>query len=200
MTPEELYKSHEKYIEPTLQMLFGDIGFFASKYNVEPEDIIQMARIGLWKASEKYDNTKSSFKTYAIYCIKWSVLKELRYITTDIYSKKEEDKLKYSNKVNLVSCDMKISDDNEESSLYDIIPNNDTSCMVMENAIDNVRHDKLMSLIRKILSESDYEVVKWLDKGYKPIEIAKIMGVNRQRISQRMQRIRKQLNEVGVGV
>jgi RNA polymerase sigma factor (sigma-70 family) len=194
MTPEELYNSHEKYIESTLQMLFGDLSYFAQKYKVEVDDIIQMARIGLWEASIKFDSTKSNFKTYAINHIRWTVLKELRYVTQDIYSKRESERLKNDNRVPLKSFDKKLkSDDDEKATLYDLIDNKDIVCDVEGMVIVN-------DLINSIKDETNKKVARLLFKGHKAIDIAPMLGVTRKRISQRVQQIRKELKENGVAI
>ena len=42
------------------------------------EEIIQMGRIGLWKASKTWDENKCKFSTYATNCIRNEICREFR--------------------------------------------------------------------------------------------------------------------------
>ena len=50
---------------------------FNPKNEDELEEYIQLGRIGLWKAMQKYDGTRAKFSTYAWRPIRWEILRYL---------------------------------------------------------------------------------------------------------------------------
>lgn len=71
MTSEEMYSENQKLVYKAMSVYFptyaGD------------EDYLQIARMGLWKACQKYKSDKGvCFSTFAIICIRNEVFMELR--------------------------------------------------------------------------------------------------------------------------
>ena len=72
MTPEELYFKNEKLVYHVLHKKFPMSCF--------DDDFQQIARLGLWNACLRYDETKGAFSTYAVPCIANEIKMELRKI------------------------------------------------------------------------------------------------------------------------
>ena len=70
MTPEELYFKNEALVYHVLNKKFP-----MSRFD---DDFQQIARLGLWKACLRYDETKSKFSTYAVPAIENEIKMELR--------------------------------------------------------------------------------------------------------------------------
>ena len=70
MTPEELYLKNEALVCHVLNKKFP--------MNRFDDDFQQIARLGLWKACLRYDETKSKFSTYAVPAIENEIKMELR--------------------------------------------------------------------------------------------------------------------------
>ena len=70
MTPEELYFENEALVYHVLHKKFP-----MSRFD---DDFQQIARLGLWKACLRYDETKGRFSTYAVPAIENEIKMELR--------------------------------------------------------------------------------------------------------------------------
>ena len=70
MTPEELYFENEALVYHVLHKKFPMSCF--------DDDFQQIARLGLWKACLRYDETKGKFSTYAVPAIENEIKMELR--------------------------------------------------------------------------------------------------------------------------
>ena len=70
MTPEELYFKNETLVYYVLHKKFPMNSF--------DDDFQQIARLGLWKACLRYDETKGKFSTYAVPAIENEIKMELR--------------------------------------------------------------------------------------------------------------------------
>ena len=70
MTPEELYFKNEALVYHVLHKKFP-----MSRFD---DDFQQIARLGLWKACLRYDETKGKFSTYAVPAIENEIKMELR--------------------------------------------------------------------------------------------------------------------------
>ena len=70
MTPEELYFKNEPLVYYVLNKKFP--------MNRLDDDFQQIARLGLWKACLRYDETKGKFSTYAVPAIENEIKMELR--------------------------------------------------------------------------------------------------------------------------
>lgn len=94
MTPEELYFKNEALVYHVLHKKFPMSCF--------DDDFQQIARLGLWKACLRYDETKGKFSTYAVPCIANQIKMELR---------------KMSKRPQEVSLEAMISTSNDDSNL-----------------------------------------------------------------------------------
>lgn len=69
MTVEDRLEQNEKLVHFTLHRSFPEVA--------DDEDFQQIGRIALWNACRTYDSRHGEFSTYAVVCIKRTVLKEL---------------------------------------------------------------------------------------------------------------------------
>ena len=74
MTPEELYFKNEPLVYYVLNKKFP--------MNRLDDDFKQIARLGLWKACLRYDETKGKFSTYAVPAIENEIKRELRKMSS----------------------------------------------------------------------------------------------------------------------
>lgn len=191
MNFEEIYEEYKHLVPITIERTYGDINYLADKYKIEPQDIIQMGNIGLWNAYKNYNKNKSKFQSYAINQIKWTISVELKRILQEVYLKDNSIKMNEENIVEVDSFNKNINKNDETYTYEDIMKNEDILCDVEGIAIVN-------KMIDSLSNETDKTVAQLLFEGHKAIDIAPILGVNRKRISQRIQRIRKELKEHGV--
>ena len=118
------------------------------KYQIDSDELRQLCLIGLWKAQEKFDDTKgTSFTTYTYNQIEYSIKNRLREV-------KEADK-------NCISLQLLASQDDDTTTLQDILQD-------PVNIADTVE-DNLMMLfykneIRCKLNEDEAEAV--IDKAF----------------------------------
>ncbi len=67
----------KQLIEDNMNLVYGLIHKEYSTYKSD-EDIVQCGMVGLCKAAEQWDESKSSFSTYATHCIRNEIRQELR--------------------------------------------------------------------------------------------------------------------------
>lgn len=85
MTTDELLTEKEYIIRRVLHIHFR-VHHICEKYRIEMDDLMQVGRIGLWEASEKFRPKENglSFDTYAHRIINYKLLEYLRYLRRPI--------------------------------------------------------------------------------------------------------------------
>lgn len=140
----------------------------------ELDDLISIGTVGLIKAVMTYDPEKGSrLATYAVRCIDNELLMMLR------------SRKKWNREISLYEP---IGTDKEgnEIHLMDIVESNDTD--LMDTCIQNERIEKLYSLLGKILTPQECEVLKYRYGLYGEKEltqrvIGKRLGISRSYVS-----------------
>lgn len=169
---EELYIQNENLVY-----------FIISKYYPDylgDEDLAQECKIGLWRAVTSYDETKSTFSTFASKCIINAILQYFR---------------KNKNKIKTVSLDQPASNsDDVDVTLQDLVVDDSS-----EYRIDSVVHKHLIAEIRDRLSAADSAMLVpvfdlWL-AGCTCTQIGDRMGISKQRASQLQTKIRRELHK-----
>lgn len=146
----------------------------------DTDDIVIEGMLGLNKAIDTFDDSKSSFITYTSTCIKNSIL----------------DAIKSANKKTIVPADKCVSilqpiNSEEGSSLWvDIITNGESP---ETNAIHNEDYQNLLTLIRKTFSKEENEILDLFIDGYSYVEIAEKTNVKRKKVDNTIQKIRNKL-------
>lgn len=171
---QQLYDEHEHLIHATIKRRF-DKKSFLERHGILKDDLVQHGRMGLIKACKEYDSTsKSTFKTFAINNIFWSIASEC---------KKESltrDNLWTFKSINRVSFDAQHGEeDDNQLSIHDVIGYEDFN---YNKAEDN----ELMKKLSEHLSPELMEIVKMRMNSYTFEEIANYLGVTCQAIQQRL--------------
>ena len=151
----------------------------------DKEDIVQEGMIGLYKATQSYDESKgTSFKTFADLCIN-------RQIITAI---KSANRKKAQVLNNAVSLDKPVGDDEDSVSLGEsLTAGTDTDPETI--AVLNEMTELLLAPEAKVLSKSEREVLELLIQGEDYQSIAKIIGKTPKQIDNTIQRIRVKLKK-----
>ena len=138
------------------------------------EDLISIGTIGLIKAINTFQYGKNTqFSTYAARCIENEILMLLRV------------NKKHSAVMSLNECLGKDKEGNE-ICVMDIVQNE--GCDVIESVENNILTEKLLEIIKNVLSDREYEII-CLRYGigsrpaYTQREIAKMLGISRSYIS-----------------
>ena len=158
MTPEELYFENEALVYHVLHKKFP-----MSRFD---DDFQQIARLGLWKACLRYDETKGKFSTYAVPAIENEIKMELR---------------KKSRKPIEISLDDLIrdtSDDTDGLTIFGI-------CMGDQDVgfVDTIWADKE-------LTERQKRILNLLYKGMVQDDVAREIGISQTMVSREVAKIR----------
>ena len=154
MTPEELYFENEALVYHVLHKKFP-----MSRFD---DDFQQIARLGLWKACLRYDETKGKFSTYAVPAIENEIKMELR---------------KMSRKPIETSLDALIMD-TDELTIFGI-------CMGEQDVgfIDTIWVDKE-------LTDRQKRILSLLYDGMVQADIAREVGISQTMVSREVSKIR----------
>lgn len=151
----------------------------------ELEDIVQEGMIGLYKAIKNFSkDKKTTFKTFAITCIKHQIQSAIKTANT-----KKNSPL--ANSVSLQSFSEK-DDDSDDflpvNLIFQVPPD--------ERVIDRENYESLIEIIKKALSKKEYEVLKYYLSGYSYKEISKILDINEKSIDNSLSRIKTKLKSL----
>ena len=177
---QELYDTHEYLIGTTINTKYNNPKFL-NQHILVKDDLYQHGRLGLHKACQDYDQTKkSSFKSFAIDNINWSIM---RYCRQESLSR--EHSLTYET-IKRISFDKTIiNDDNEPSTMYDTYESPESTKGYYEIEFS----ERLKDL--STISERISQIVELKLEGYNNTEIARMLGTTPQNISTQL-RNRKQ--------
>lgn len=158
MTPEELYFENEALVYHILNKKFP-----MSRFD---DDFQQIARLGLWKACLRYDETKSKFYTYAVPAIENEIKMELR---------------KMSRKPIEISLDDFVKDTSDDSDRLTI----SGICMGEQDVefIDTTWVDKELTNRQK-------RILSLLYEGMVQADIAREIGISQTTVSKEVAKIR----------
>lgn len=140
----------------------------------EADDLISVGSIGLIKAINTFKYGKNTqFSTYAARCIENEILMLLRV------NKKHQQ---------VVSLNESLGKDKDgnEICVVDVLPDSEEN--VLETVENNILSEKLLSIIKKVLSEREYKIVCMRygigsTPAYTQREIAKKLNISRSYIS-----------------
>ena len=154
------------------------LSFNAQKYyliGAEQEDLLQEGILGLLKAIKFYDETKSSFSSFAFLCIRREMISAIRKANTQKNSVLNEA---------LTTSSM--IEDSSDVDNYISSENNPEEAYLLKEEIKEFKN-----FSDKNFSKFEKEVLKYLIRGYSYREIAKILSKNLKSIDNTIQRIRK---------
>lgn len=158
MTPEELYFENEALVYHVLNKKFP-----MSRFD---DDFQQIARLGLWKACLRYDETKGKFSTYAVPAIENEIKMELR---------------KMSRKPIEVSLEALVKDTDENSERLTI-----SGILIGEQDVGFV--DTIW--VDKEFTDRQKRILSLLYDGMVQADIAKEIGISQATISREVTKIR----------
>ena len=158
MTPEELYFENEALVYHVLHKKFP-----MSRFD---DDFQQIARLSLWRACLRYDETKGKFSTYAVTAIENEIKRELS---------------KMSRKPRVISLDALIKDASDDTDGLTI----SGICMGEKDIgfVDTIWVDKE-------LTDRQKRILGLLYDGMVQTEIAKEIGISQTMISREVTKIR----------
>lgn len=179
LTENEMFLSHRKLVKTTISRKFPNNQAFCKAHMIELDDLVQLGNMGLLNAIRTFDKDgKSTFISYAINCISWSISTNSKVIS-----------LRNSNTqtvelVDIVSVEMNVSED-EETIILDTIEAKENTSDVAE---DNVLIQKVNEFLKADVDcneELRYIIISRME-GKTMTEIAKTFGKHRNIIGQRL--------------
>lgn len=179
MTKEE----RNKLIEDNLNLVYHVAHKYFDYELCDKEDFISEGYIGLIKAANKYDKAKQiRFSTFACKCIYYHLCSYL-FVQNHYCRKANND---------AVSLETKTFDDNEKTTLKDLI--------ISEEDYSVANANDILSLIDKLnIKDAKYIIIKKVE-GYSYTEIGKFLGVSRHIIYHRLKSLRKKLIELDINI
>lgn len=198
MNSEELYEQWEYLAENTIQKMFTNPSNFAKSVNLEYQDLIQFARLGLWKGCNTYTTEKqtSKFRSFAIRNIRWKVYELVRKYGMNYLVRKNKGYVD-ENRVSIVSMNSKpYKDADDDISYDDIISCDNINTFSKNDAVESqVISDLETSAMYNILTDKEKELVLMKMNEYLSYEeIGQRFGVTKQCIGMRFKKIQKKIN------
>lgn len=159
--------TRQQLIEDNMVLVYFVVRKYYPWY-INDEDIIQVGMLALCKAADSWDAERSSFSSYAVWRIR-------SYISHEIKVRLR--------RVPTVSLDAIVSN-SEDSSLLDF--------QMGASDVDYID----TSALYKVLSRPQREVFDRLQAGMTQAEIARDMGISRERVGQHTRKIRHKWNKI----
>lgn len=157
-------KQQEQFFEENMNLVYYTIRRYYSKH-INDDDIIQEGMIGLYRAVMDYDPEKGQFSTHAVHKIRGAISQAIKIITR---------------RAPTVSLDgMR---DNYEDGEY-------TLDQFIVGSPDEGYTD--WTPLMKKLTDQEKVVLNGLIEGNTQSDMARVMGVSRQRVEQIMRKIKK---------
>ena len=160
------------------------LSFNAQKYYLVGAE--QEGILGLLKAIKFYDETKSSFSSFAFLCIRREMISAIRKANTQKHMVLNE-----ALKTNAILEDSAYFDDEEHNiNNYKSPEGNPEEVYLLKEEIEEFK-----KFSENNFSRFEKEVLTYLIRGYSYREIAKILSKNLKSIDNTIQRIRKKSEE-----
>ncbi len=189
-TDEELLASKEEGYETEILERYKELVVkIARSYYIvggDIEDTVQEGMMGLYKAIRNYSPEKnSSFKTFAIMCIK-------HQIQTAIKKANTKKNAPLSSSVSLQSFA-------DGDSAEEYLP---MGLILQDSPVDKVinkeNYHNLILNIKQILSKREYKVLTYYLQGYSYKEIAEILNLTNKSIDNSLTRIKNKLKDLNI--
>lgn len=185
------YNKSQKAFTEILKYFQTDLNKIANKFFIngsDTEDVIQEARIGLWKAVLDWDaNAGMSFRNFALsLCCQRNVLTA---IMTANRKKNQilNDSISYDVPINTI-------DENAEQSLADFME--DVNSDLLYNMIKKEEFDYFNNELYKKLTKLEWDIYHYYKKNYSYEEIAILLNIKTKAVDNALVRIRKKALEV----
>lgn len=191
LTDEELIeniKNGDEKAESELFERYKDLvtkisrGYFIVGGDIE--DLIQEGMIGLYKAIKKYkDHKDTSFKTFAIICIKHQIQTAVKKANTN-KNKPLSSAISFNS-----FQEPNNSTDNNEYLPVELILESSPDMKV----IDKENYQNLKKQIKSILTKMEYSVLKYYLMGFSYKEISNALNISLKSIDNSLSRIKNKL-------
>lgn len=164
------------------------LDFNAQKYYLlggEQEDLVQEGVLGLLKAIKYYDETKSSFSSFANLCIRREMITAIKRANSQknmilneaVKNNKKIEKLEYE-------------EESYELDNYESLEATPEEAVLLKEKIEEFKKFSVNNF-----SKFEKEVLNYLLRGYSYREIAQILTKDLKSIDNTIQRIRKKWKE-----
>lgn len=155
--------NQQKLIEENINLVYFLIGKYYPNFTSD-EDIVQCGMVGLCRAAQSWDESRSLFSTYASKCILYEIYAEFR--------RRKRHK-------NVLSLDYPVQGlDGEPDSFGDLIAGElDVDYVDVQPFVDK-------------LNETEQEIFDLTYSGLTPSEIARKLGVSQTTIREHIRRLR----------
>lgn len=170
MTKEELF-------ERNTLMAYKIANKYRINYLKEYDDIKQEALVGLWKACEKYNDSKGAFSTYAYICISNNINIYIRHLR------------KHENRE--ISLFAPIG---ENLYLEDTLGAEDENIERLEDRM--ILNDMIKNYNNCFENDQERKVYKLFLSGKKQKHISNIIGISQTQISRIEKRINNRINKL----
>jgi len=151
------------------------------------DDLIQEGMIGLYKAISVYDSTKNTnFSAFASLCIH----RQLQNAVKNANRKKNSPLNSY---IPIKYYDGSSSSDDEK--IMNLVIVDDTS-NIEQNYIDKELNAILMSKVKEVLNEQQFDVLKMFLNGETYSNISKHFNINVKQVDNMLQAIKKKLRTI----
>lgn len=180
----ELYYKHEHYVPITLERSFPDYKAFSRIHGLDKEDLLQLGKIGLYKAAQDYDATSNaSFRTYAIKTIRCTIMRDAKkYSLNNVGNRSFELADKTSMEYPLATADGEVVD------LHDVVEaKNDT--------FDEIELEMMLKKVSSKVSANVIEAFKMRYNLHTFDEIGLALGMSAQSVQQMLKKNREILSE-----
>ena len=144
-------------------------------YGGEVEDLVQEGMLGLYKAVKSYNN-QSSFKPYALLCIKRNILTAIKLASRD------------KHKILNGSLDFSSVEEDTADKYF-----GDSSFDPAEMFDERESREEFMQKLKGLLSDLEFEILKYYLEGYTYNEIANKIGKTFKSVDNAILRIRKKI-------
>ena len=154
----------QKLIEDNMNLVYFCVSNYYPTY-IHDEDIIQCGMVGLCKAAEKWDESKSTFSTFAIACIQNEIRYEFR---------------KRSKHHGILSLDYEITTDDGEVTTFGNVLIGEEDVAYIDVGIDTSK-----------LKPREKQVYDLLQENRNYSDVARELGISRQAVWSITRKLRK---------
>ncbi len=153
----------QQLIEDNMNLVYHLISKEYPTY-VHDEDIVQCGMLGLCKAAEKWDDSKSKFSTFAMFCIRSEIQTEFR---------------RRAKHQGILSLDYEIDDGEGGTSTFGEIITGDEDVSYFDIGIDLTK-----------LNKTERQIAELLPTGMSQVDIAKKLGITKQYVWSTIRKIK----------
>ncbi len=176
-----LYKKYQPLISATATRMYNHT---KGKIGIELSDLIQEGMVGLSYAIHNFDDRNGAlFYTYAKTCIERKILSAI-IGAQRLKHKILNESLPISTEIN----------GEEQTEIESIL--SDNSMNPERLLIDNEEEEELQLLIYQELNDQERQILELRINGFTYIEISKLLGINKKKVDNVVQKIRTKLKKM----